>query len=143
MSVGTFPSKKPVEAPISSPFGARVDPVTKKPGSMHKGVDFAVPVGTLIRCGVGGTVTRAEWQNPADPKQGFGLMVVVWTKTSPVGEMVTYYGHLSEVKVKAGQRVKPGDEIGLSGNSGKSTGPHLHYQGELWPSREPLEPEWI
>lgn len=84
----------------------------------HVALDFGVPVGTNVKTTMAGKVTYAGWNN-----EGYGNLVIVEN-----GPYKTYYAHLSEIPVKVGQTVKEGDKIGLSGNTGNSTGPHLHYE---------------
>ena len=103
---------------IASGFGYRIDPIyrTRK---MHKGLDFSAPTGTKIYAtgdGVIKKVKRAIW--------GYGTHVVI---DHGYG-YTTLYGHMSRASVKQGQRVKRGQQIGLVGSTGKSTGPHLHYE---------------
>lgn len=87
-------------------------------GRMHKGVDWAVPTGTAVRASCGGTVVSAGWAS------GYGYCV---TLRHPDGRM-TRYGHLSKILVSAGQKVDQNQKIALSGNTGRSTGPHLHFE---------------
>ena len=103
---------------IASGFGYRIDPIyrTRK---MHKGLDFSAPTGTKIYAtgdGVIKKVKRARW--------GYGTHVVI---DHGYG-YTTLYGHMSRASVRPGQRVKRGQQIGLVGSTGKSTGPHLHYE---------------
>ena len=107
----------PVWGRLSSGFGKRKAP-KKGASTYHKGVDFAVPIGTAVMASCGGTVTRAGWGS------GYGYCVYI---QHPDGKS-TRYGHLSKVLVKAGQTVSQGQKIALSGNTGVSTGPHLHFE---------------
>lgn len=107
----------PVSGRISSGFGKRKAP-KKGASTYHKGVDFAIPTGTAVMASCGGTVTRAGWGS------GYGYCVYI---QHPDGRS-TRYGHLSKVLVKAGQTVRQGEKIALSGNTGVSTGPHLHFE---------------
>jgi len=84
----------------------------------HVALDFGVPVGTNVKTTLAGKVTFAGWNN-----EGYGNLVIVEN-----GTYKTYYAHLSDIPVKVGQTVNEGDIIGLSGNTGNSTGPHLHYE---------------
>ena len=84
----------------------------------HNGLDIAIPVGTPIQTTMDGQVVHAGWNN-----QGYGNLVIVEN-----GEYRTYYAHLSSIPVSVGETVKAGATIGLSGNTGNSTGPHLHYE---------------
>lgn len=101
----------------SSGFGKRKAP-KKGASTYHKGIDWAVPTGTAVWATCGGTVIKAGWGS------GYGYCVYI---QHPDGK-VSRYGHLSKVLVKAGQSVKQGEKIALSGNTGVSTGPHLHFE---------------
>lgn len=101
----------------SSGFGRRKAP-TKGASTNHKGVDWAVPTGTAVVAASAGTVTKAGW--------GSGYGYVVYIRHADGRE--TRYAHLSKVLVKAGQSVAQGQKIALSGNTGRSTGPHLHFE---------------
>lgn len=102
---------------LSSGFGKRSAP-TKGASTYHKGVDWAVPTGTAVYASCGGTVKKAGWGS------GYGYVVYL---THADGRE-TRYAHLSKVLVKAGQTVKQNQKIALSGNTGVSTGPHLHFE---------------
>jgi murein DD-endopeptidase MepM/ murein hydrolase activator NlpD len=102
-----IPSGRPVGGFISQEF---------HPG--HNGLDFGVVVGTPVETTMNGKVTYAGWNN-----QGYGNLVIVQN-----GEYKTYYAHLSSIPVSVGDSVTAGSTIGLSGNTGNSTGPHLHYE---------------
>ncbi len=94
----------------------------------HNGVDIAIVTGTPIQSTMDGTVIHAGWNN-----QGYGNLVIVENEGYR-----TYYAHLSEIPVEMGQTIRAGDTIGLSGNTGNSTGPHLHY--EVRYNGQPLDP---
>ncbi len=96
---------------FTSPFGQRW-------GRMHEGIDVAAGYGTPILATADGVVTFAGWSN------GYGRLV----KIRHAFGMETRYGHMSKLRVKVGQRVSRGDRIGDMGNSGRSTGTHLHYE---------------
>lgn len=102
---------------LSSGFGRRSRP-TRGASTYHKGVDWATPTGTAVNASCGGTVARAGWGS------GYGYVVYI---NHPDGRQ-TRYGHLSKVLVSAGQTVTQGQKIALSGNTGVSTGPHLHFE---------------
>ena len=102
---------------LSSGFGRRKAP-KKGASTYHKGVDWATPIGTSVVASSGGTVVRAGWG------AGYGYCVYI---QHPNG-MMTRYGHLKKVLVTTGQSVKQGERIALSGNTGVSTGPHLHFE---------------
>lgn len=94
----------------------------------HKGLDFKVPLGTPVEAMADGVVTAAGWENPADPKQGFGLRVRQQIVTDGGIIMTLVYGHLSSLAARNGQQIHTGDRIGLSGKTGHATGPHLHVE---------------
>lgn len=102
---------------LTSNFGRRSRP-TKGASTYHKGIDWATPTGTAVYASCGGTVAKAGWGS------GYGYVVYI---NHPDGRQ-TRYGHLSKVLVSAGQTVSQGQKIALSGNTGVSTGPHLHFE---------------
>lgn len=103
--------------PVSSPFGVRKDPLL---GLMafHSGMDFRAISGSLVLATANGTVTAADYNG------GYGNMVEV----DHGNGLSTRYGHLSQILVSVGQQVKAGDVLGRVGSTGRSTGPHLHYE---------------
>ena len=111
------PSIWPSVGWISSVFGYRTSPFTGQ-REFHKGLDIAARAGTPIIAPASGTVSFVGKKGP------YGLMAVI----NHGHGIVTRYGHLKTSMVKAGDRVKRGDKIALIGNSGRSTGPHLHYE---------------
>ncbi|HKR93006.1 M23 family metallopeptidase [Novosphingobium sp.] len=122
MSVGiasvSIPSRNPLDRDVmTSGFGMREHPVL---GGMrqHKGIDLAAPVGTPVYAPADGVVSRASWFS------SYGLFISL----EHGGEMQTRYGHLSRLNVAEGQTVHKGDLIGFVGTTGRSTGPHLHYE---------------
>lgn len=106
---------------IASGFGMRIDPVYGTP-KMHKGLDFTAPQGTPIYATGDGTIEVA-----GQTGDGFGNHVVI---NHGYG-YETLYGHMYKVKVRAGQKVKRGEVIGWVGSTGKSTGPHCHYEVQI------------
>lgn len=116
---------------IASGFGYRIDPVYKTV-KMHAGLDFAAPQGTPIYATANGTVSIAG--NTGD---GYGNHVVV---NHGYG-YETLYGHMYRVKARRGQRVKRGEVIGYVGSTGKSTGPHCHY--EVHKNDRPVDPVYF
>ncbi len=102
---------------LSSGFGKRSAP-TKGASTYHKGVDWAVPTGTSVYASCGGTVAKAGWGS------GYGYVVYI----NHADGRQTRYAHLSKVLVKAGQSVSQGERIALSGNTGVSSGPHVHFE---------------
>ncbi len=112
---------------ISSKYGKRTDPVTGAEGSFHYGTDFATPVGTPVVAMVDGKIFKAGWQDETDKKKGFGKRV--WQSAKIDGKNVAcFYAHLSDIAVSEGEVVTAGTRVGLSGNTGKSSGPHLHVE---------------
>lgn len=113
---------------LASGFGMRMHPIHKIT-KFHSGMDFTAKVGTEIYATGDGTVELAEYNS-----SGYGLHVVI----DHGFDYQTLYAHLSKAMVKRGQKVKRGDVIGLVGNSGLSSGPHLHY--EVLKGGEPVDP---
>ncbi len=113
----SVPTVNPVDGWIASNFGSRTSPFTGHRG-MHHGIDVAAPKGTPIVAPADGVVVFAGW------KSGYGKFFMI---AHGYG-IVTRYGHCDEVLVKAGQRVTRGDKLATVGMSGRSTGPHLHYE---------------
>lgn len=121
------PPAVPVAGPVTSSFGWRHDPFTGEK-AFHAGVDVAVPVGTPVPAVADGEVEYAGAMG------GYGNLVVV---RHPGGQR-SLYGHLDSLSVRAGDGVATGQLVGLSGNSGRSTGPHLHFETRL--DGEPVDP---
>jgi murein DD-endopeptidase MepM/ murein hydrolase activator NlpD len=113
---------------IASGFGYRIDPVYKTT-KFHAGLDFAAPQGTPIYATANGTVETA-----GNTGNGYGNHVVI---NNGYG-YETLFGHMFKVKVKPGQKVKRGEVIGWVGSTGKSTGPHCHY--EIHRNGDPVDP---
>ena len=101
----------------ASGYGVRIDPIYRTP-RFHSGMDFSAKVGTEIYATGNGVVTFAAW------KQGYGNCLII---DHGYGYQ-TLYGHMSKFKKRVGQKVTRGEVIGEVGNTGKSTGPHLHYE---------------
>lgn len=114
---------------ITSYFGYRRDPVSGRTGIFHEGLDIAARTGTPIRATAAGTVTIARRNGT------YGLLVEI--KHGNYG-FTTRYAHNSKILVKAGQTVKKGDLIAYVGSTGKSTGPHLHYEVRF--KNKPVDP---
>ena len=113
-----IPSIRPVDIGwLSSRYGFRNDPFTGRQ-TFHRGLDFSVPVGTPVRATGDGVVVAIQQQ------RGLGKVV----KISHGNDVMTVYAHLSRMLVKKGETVERGQVIGESGNSGRSTAPHLHYE---------------
>ena len=114
----SVPSIMPLQdARLTSGFGMRTHPVLGGRRS-HKGIDLAAPTGTPIYATADGIVDRAERFS------SYGLFIAI----EHGAELETRYAHMSRLAVSAGQRVKKGDLIGYVGSTGRSTGPHLHYE---------------
>jgi len=116
------PLRKPVTGEIdeTSPFGVRMDPFAHE-AAMHTGIDFRGEIGEPIHATAGGIVTVAGWTG------GYGKMIEI----DHGNGLATRYGHLSEIDVDIGQAVRTGAVIGKLGSTGRSTGPHLHYETRL------------
>ena len=106
------------EGRVTSEFGTRIDPITYRTKS-HGGMDLAVPIGTPIRAALPGTVTVSQYN-----AGGYGYYVTI----DHGNGLSTLYGHCSKLLVRVGQTVEAGDIIALSGSTGRSTGPHLHFE---------------
>jgi murein DD-endopeptidase MepM/ murein hydrolase activator NlpD len=102
---------------LSSTFGVRADPLTHLP-SMHEGIDFVAPIGTPVLATAAGVVLRAEYAG------AYGHMVEV----AHADGFVTRYAHLKTIQVKPQDVLQRHDVVGTLGNTGRSTGPHLHYE---------------
>ncbi len=111
------PNLWPVEGIVTGSFGERADPFNGE-GAFHAGVDISAAVGTQVVAPADGIVTFAEQYS------GYGRVVMIEHAHS----VSTRYGHLASFSVVAGERVQRGDVIGFVGQSGRSTGPHLHYE---------------
>ena len=120
----TWPIAPPL---ITSLYGERVDPITGE-WEKHLGVDISAQSGQLVTAAADGIVSMAHWQG------GHGLHVEV----DHLSNFVTRYSHLSVVLTTPGTQVNRGDPIGLAGNTGRSTGPHLHF--EVWKEGRPVDP---
>jgi murein DD-endopeptidase MepM/ murein hydrolase activator NlpD len=114
------PSLWPVEGSIGSSFGDRQDPINGE-GAFHPGIDIEAPSGTPVRAAADGLVTDAR------PGAGYGREVEI----DHGHDVTTLYAHLSVIAVTAGERVTRGQVIGFVGQTGRATGPHLHYEVRL------------
>jgi murein DD-endopeptidase MepM/ murein hydrolase activator NlpD len=128
--LGAVPVRKPIvgEIDLSSSFGIRNDPFGRGP-AMHSGLDIRSSHGDPVRATATGTVIAASWNG------GYGKMV----ELDHGNGLTTRYGHLSEIDVKVGQRVRIGQIIGKVGSTGRSTGPHLHYETRV--NDTPVDPQ--
>jgi murein DD-endopeptidase MepM/ murein hydrolase activator NlpD len=116
-SVIGAPALWPVMGPITSSFGEREDPINGE-GAFHSGVDISAGFGTPVRAAADGVVQTAGMES------GYGREIVI----DHGNGIETLYGHLSGFAVTTGQQVREGQVIGYVGMSGRSTGPHLHYE---------------
>src|SRR5271163_448418 len=116
------PLRKPVtgEVDLSSTFGVRVDPFLRIP-AMHTGLDFRGDAGDPIHATAAGTVSSAGWSG------GYGKMIEI----DHGNGLSTRYGHLSQIDVKVGDEIRIGQVVGRMGSTGRSTGPHLHYETRI------------
>lgn len=117
LSMLMVPSIAPVDVPVGSGFGFRIDPFNRR-AALHTGLDFAAPTGTPIRAAAGGRVLEAD----RDGAYGLALQI------DHGNGLVTRYGHTSQILVKPGDVVRRGQEVALVGSTGRSTGPHLHFE---------------
>lgn len=113
-----IPSIWPVEGRLTDDFGARGNPFGGGASEFHDGQDIATAWGTGVVAAGDGTVTFAGTQN------GYGQVVIL----DHGNGLTTRYGHLSRIEVEAGQQLTRGDLLGRVGSTGRSTGPHLHYE---------------
>jgi murein DD-endopeptidase MepM/ murein hydrolase activator NlpD len=111
------PSLWPVEGRVGSSFGERQDPINGE-GAFHSGLDIDAPYGTPVRAAADGSVTDASMN------AGYGREIIL----NHGHDVLTVYGHLSAMAVVPGQHVIRGQVIGYVGQSGRATGPHLHYE---------------
>lgn len=128
-AIATLPVRHPLgpDADVTSGYGPRLDPFLHRPAH-HDGIDFKAEPGSPVRATAAGRVKEAGWQG------GYGNMVEI-----DHGHGVsTLFGHLSTISVRGGQAVVPGQLVGRVGSSGRSTGPHLHYETRI--GGEALDP---
>ena len=121
-TLAVVPYRKPVigQVEFTSGFGIRSDPFLGRP-AMHTGLDFRGSTGDPVRATAYGKVIAAGWQG------GYGKMVEI----DHGNTLTTRYGHLSEINVKVGDTIRIGQVIGAVGSTGRSTGPHLHYETRI------------
>jgi murein DD-endopeptidase MepM/ murein hydrolase activator NlpD len=121
-TLALVPYRKPVigEVEFTSGFGVRSDPFLGRP-AMHTGLDFRAATGDPVRATANGKIVSSGWAG------GYGRMVEI----DHGNGLSTRYGHLSEINVKVGDTIKIGQVIGTVGSTGRSTGPHLHYETRI------------
>ncbi|MDZ7268750.1 MAG: M23 family metallopeptidase [candidate division KSB1 bacterium] len=128
-----IPSIKPIfNGRVTDFFGKRIDPFVRRIRH-HRGLDIAAPHGTPVYSPASGTVEFVKTRYV--PRRGYGRVVII---NHGYG-MKTLYGHLSKVNVSIGQRIERWDVIGMVGETGRATGPHLHY--EVWLDGKARDPE--
>jgi len=121
------PTIVPAAGVLTAGFGTRPDPFTNHP-EFHTGIDISTPAGNRVVAPAAGTIVRVGWD------KGFGRFVEI---AHGYG-VTTLYGHLQAARVAEGQRVRRGDVVALVGSTGRSTGPHLHY--EVHAEGKPVNP---
>jgi len=124
-----MPLGYPMEGRLTSGFGRRSDPINNRP-AFHAGIDIKGNIGQKIKATADGVVKTSSYE-----KNGFGNFVILRHGNG----YETVFGHLSKRLVKVGEKIQRGQVIGLMGNSGRSTGPHLHY--EVRYNGEPINPK--
>lgn len=125
---GYTPTIWPVDGKLEGGFGGRRNPFGGPGYEFHSGQDIEAAMGTPVVAGARGTIAFAGWQN------GYGQLVIV----DHGGGLSTRYGHLSHIDVDMGQTVSRGQLLGRVGSTGRSTGPHLHYEVRI--NDEPVNP---
>lgn len=116
--IQTMPLGRPAQGRTTSSFGRRSDPFNGQP-ALHAGIDFKGRLGEQVTATADGVVKETGWD-----AGGYGNYVII----RHGGAYATLYGHLSAVQVRKGAKISRGDTVGLLGSSGRSTGPHLHYE---------------
>jgi murein DD-endopeptidase MepM/ murein hydrolase activator NlpD len=128
-SRGVVPAIWPVFGRLESGVGGRRNPFTGRGHEYHEGQDIDAAWGTPVEAAASGKITIAGWQ------RGYGNVVYVDHGSG----LSTRYGHLSKINVSVGQNVTTGDILGLVGSTGRSTGPHLHYEVRI--NNQPVDPK--
>lgn len=123
-----IPSIWPVYGSLRSGVGIRSNPFGGSGSEYHKGQDIAAPIGTPVIATADGTIVIAGWQ------RGYGWVVYI----DHGNGISTRYGHLSRIDVEVGQTIRRGEQLGLVGSTGRSTGPHLHYEVRI--NGQPVSP---
>ena len=118
LRLASIPRGLPVSGYVTDGFGMRRNPFSGEGREVHEGLDIAVDFGTPVTATADGLVIYAS------PHAGYGNLVIVYHSNG----ITTRYGHLSRITVEAGQRVSRSDQVGNAGSTGRSTGPHVHYE---------------
>lgn len=126
---GYTPTVWPVEGTLEAGFGGRRNPFSGMGYEFHSGQDIEAPWGAPVVAGASGTVSFVGWQN------GYGQLVIV----DHGGGLTTRYGHLSHIDVELGQVLSRAQLLGKVGSTGRSTGPHLHYEVRI--NDQPVNPQ--
>lgn len=127
-SVGAGGFAMPVDGRVNSKFGPRIDPVTRKSGDFHRGIDIMAPIGEPIKSAKAGEI----YENSSN--KWWGNYIIV----KHADNVFTYYCHQSRTASRKGQRVAAGELIGYVGRTGKATGPHLHFEVRV--GKDPKDP---
>jgi murein DD-endopeptidase MepM/ murein hydrolase activator NlpD len=128
LRLASVPAGLPVNGYVTDGFGLRRNPFSGEGREVHEGLDIAVDFGTPVNTTADGLVVWAA------PHAGYGNLVVVYHNNG----ITTRYGHLSRITIETGQRIRRGDQIGHAGSTGRSTGPHVHY--EIRENDQPIDP---
>lgn len=126
--LASLPSRWPLRGPVNSDFGRRPSPWSEGAGEFHSGLDIGAARGTSVTAPAPGTVVFSGWHAE------YGITVIV----DHGNDIKTLYGHLSKALVAADQKVQRGQALALTGNTGRSSGPHLHY--EIQVAGQPVNP---
>jgi len=129
--IQTIPLGYPKSGELKSEYGYRANPFSRRGSEFHKGIDIKGEIGEPVYATADGIVEFADWYN------GYGKCVKIHHKSG----YTTIFGHLSAYNVEPGQYIKAGDIIGYIGNTGRSTGPHIHY--EIRKNDEPINTHWF
>jgi murein DD-endopeptidase MepM/ murein hydrolase activator NlpD len=130
-TIKNVPIGNPHIGEFKSYFGYRSNPFSGRGSEFHKGLDIKGNIGDPVKCTAGGTVEKAEYDG------GYGKCIVI----NHGNGLRSVFGHLSEFNVKQGDKVNAGDLIGFVGSTGRSTGPHLHY--EIRYKEESINPQYF
>jgi murein DD-endopeptidase MepM/ murein hydrolase activator NlpD len=129
LKLATIPNGMPVNGYLTDDFGVRSNPFGGESHEVHQGLDIAAEWGTPVMATADGIVVLAA------PHSGYGNLVTIYHSNG----ITTRFGHLSKISVEVGQKVKRGNLIGNVGSTGRSTGPHLHY--EIRENDQPVNPQ--
>lgn len=118
LRLASIPRGLPVNGYVTDGYGMRRNPFNGEGREVHEGLDIAVEFGTPVSSTADGLIIYAA------PHAGYGNLVIIYHSNG----ITSRYGHLSRISVEAGQRIRRGDQIGNAGSTGRSTGPHVHYE---------------